>query len=112
MRIKASNRYTNSGNEVDPSRPVKDCLAIVTWKPDRVDSGNASAGGAVMTFECLVDIDQNDFKHPTIPGEYELPQEGDIFQILEEYQGNDRVQISEVGGDASARIFFYCVQPE
>lgn len=108
MRKRGGGSYTQARFEPDPTRPVKELPAIVTWRPTVVDPGsNHSEVGGLPSFDCLVDIDQAAFA-----GGPE-PVMNDQFTLHTPRVGNDRLQIARPpGDDGSSRIFFWCTVPQ
>lgn len=106
--MRTTNRpYTGDESEPDPTRPVRNVTGIVTWRPSLTAIGTADPTGAVVVADCVVDFENAKFRDPDT-GEWSLPRKGDIFELSEEYQGNNLVKIDNNGDDGSARLLFYC----
>lgn len=111
--IVSGNVYTNSDVIPDPNRPIVSGLtAIATWKPlvmspGSTDSMQGTDRGALSTFDVSLDFSVSDFEDPNFPGNFDMPRKGDIFELVEEYEGNRYVELKLSGDDGGKRVIFY-----
>jgi hypothetical protein len=94
---------TGSSYEPDPTRPVMDGMAVVSWRPEPTQAGSNQSEGAVISADCVVDMDRGDFDPD------QTPRRGDRFALSDPYMHNAFVVVDRIGDDGSARLVFFCV---
>lgn len=91
------------GTTPDPTRPVRELKAVITWRsttrPLVIPPGGGSLGDSIL----LVDFDWSDFA----PGAE--PRKGDYIELTEEPRPQDRmVRVDRANDDGSLRWLCYC----